>query len=248
MDSEKYIDDTSVSWRQNQTRTITRQCEETGEDFQLTQTLWGNTWFPDIRYCDAVLERKEQEEEDARKALLKKRMQESAEAWMEENVPPIYREELDRSYPINWKAHDKAMQVDGSIILIGNTRKGKTRTAMELLKRYALAGERPIFKTAEAMAGALGEAMSKTRMAHNGLIHQYSKVKILIVDDLGKENMSKRVQSDMFEIFNARFEHKLKTIITTNWVGDALIERYPDKELAKPLIARFREFCEPIRF
>lgn len=229
-------------------RTITRKCLETGKEFELKQTKFGELWFPDIKYCDEVLERMEQEYKEENARQIEEQRRELGDAWIQKNIPPIYHGKPDRSFPINWRSHDKALATNQSMLLIGGTRKGKTRTAMELMKREAYKGMHPEFRTAERMAGSLGEAMGKSRSTHQRLIDHFIQVKMLVIDDLGKENVTERVQSDMFEIFNARFEYKRLTVITTNWKGDALISRYPDKELAKPLIERFREFCEPIMF
>ena len=229
-------------------RTITKKCLETGKEFELKQTKFGELWFPDIKYCDEVLDRMEREFKEEKRTAIKLQRKELAEDWIQKNIPAIYKCKPDRSFPINWKAFDKALACNQSMLLIGKSRKGKTRTAMELMKREAYKGDYPEFKTAERLAGTLGEGMGKSRATHQRLIDHFTKVKILIIDDLGKENITARVQSDMFEIFNSRFEHERLTIITTNWNGDELEARYPDAELAKPLIARFREFCQPITF
>jgi len=231
-------------------RTITKKCLETGKEFELTQTKFGETWFPDIKYCDEVLEvmEKEFEEKVARK---KKELKiEIGNRWIEKNIPPIYLEEINRSKNLNWDSFDKAtnFKAQRSMILVGDTRRGKTRAMMEVVKTMARRGYTPIVQTAERIAINLGTAMSQNRASHQKVMDQYCKAPFLAIDDLGKENVTPRVQSDMFEMFNARFEHQRVTIITTNWVGDKLIARYPDINLARPLIERIREFCQVISF
>jgi DNA replication protein DnaC len=223
-------------------RTITRKCLETGKEFELTQTRFGSIWFPDIKYCDEVLER-ELLEERAREVRRKQAEQEhKKQEWIKANIPPYFMPDLDRSYTnIDWNAMDMATKWSGgSLVLKGDTRKGKTRAIYEIAKNWA--DLFPFIETAERLARMLGSALYKSAKSHEALIRRICDERLVCIDDLGKESVTPRTQADLFEIINYRLEQTLPTIISTNYDGEGLMRRFTDQEMSRPLIARIREF------
>lgn len=230
-----------------QTRVVTRRCEETGKEFKLQQTRYGEIWFPEIKYCDEVLEKFQREERQKQIKERNRLREETRLLWVEENIPYYFKADLDRSHKLDWKAVDQALKwkynyegANESLVLKGETRKGKTRTAYEIAKRNALLF--PYIDTAERIARKLGAGLSESTRLHEKNIRHLCNVKLLCIDDLGKEGVTHRTQTDLFEIINRRLEHNRPTIITTNFDGESLLRRFPDEELARPLIARIREY------
>ena len=232
---------------ETQSRVVTRICEESGKEFELRQTRYGDIWFPEIKYCDDVLQRFADEERREGIAKRNKLREETRQIWIEENIPYYFKAELDRSKELDWKAVDRAIKWEysydsknESMVLKGETRKGKTRSAYEIIKKNALLF--PYIDTAERIARMLGASLSQSTIAHEKNIKHLCRVKLLCIDDLGKESITHRTQTDLFEIINRRLEHNRPTIITTNFDGESLLQRFPDKELSRPLIARLREY------
>ena len=222
-------------------RTVTRKCIESGVEFEVNQTLYGDLWFPEIKYCDEVLERMKKEDDERLRIEAEKKREAEILDWCEDNIPPYYAADLNKSYKLDWPKVEKAIQWNrGNMLLMGKTRRGKTRSVYEIAKKFAHL--KPVIMTAEKLARTLASSLSKSASLHEEKLNELKDTKLLLVDDLGKEGDTKRTQSDFFEIINYRLEQNLPTIVTTNYNGAELLERLPDKELAIPLVARLREY------
>lgn len=224
-----------------QHRKVTRVCKESGVEFELNQTKYGEIWFPEIEYCDAVLERFAKEEKEQIENEKRKRIEEDRKIWIKENIPPYYQSDLDRNADLDWASVDKALKWSKqSMVLKGETRRGKTRSLYEIAKKNAYA--KPYIVTAERLARILGSCLSQSASMHEKTIKQICRQKLLCIDDLGKESVTHRTQADLFEIINHRLEQNKPTIITTNFDSEGLARRFTDQDLAIPLIARIGEF------
>lgn len=223
-------------------RIVTRKCIETGKTFELRQTRYGDVWFPEIKYCDEVLEaHMEQERLDGQRRRQELR-QKAIEAWTEENIPPYFQSPLNRDYEhLDWDSIDRALSWNGeSMALKGATRKGKTRSLYEIAKKNAHLF--PYIETAERLARLLGTSLSESAGKHGKLMWDLRTAKLLCIDDLGKESVTARTQADLFEIVNYRLEQNLPTILTTNYDGKGLSKRYSDSDFGIPLVARISEY------
>lgn len=222
-------------------RTIEKTCKESGEKFTLNQTRYGEVWFPDFEYCDKVMERMERDRLKKEQKIKQDRIKELNQIWIQENIPPYYQSKLDRKADLDWVAVDKALNWNNqSMVLKGETRRGKTRALYEIAKRNA--GIKPVIHTAERLARILGSCLSQSAHAHEKEIKQMCRHRLLCIDDLGKESVTHRTQADLFEIINRRLEHNKPTIITTNFDSEGLARRFTDPDLAIPLIARIGEY------
>lgn len=224
-----------------QHRKVNRVCKESGELFEINQTKYGEIWFPEIHYCDSVLERFAKEEKEQLAIEKNARVAEQKSLWIKENIPPYYQDQLDRDKSLDWGAVEKALSHSKqSMVLKGETRRGKTRVLYEIVKKNAHLT--PYIQTAERLARILGSCLSQSPRLHEKNIKMICRQKLLCIDDLGKENVTQRTQTDLFEIINHRLEQNLPTIITTNFDSEGLAKRFTDQDLAIPLIARIAEF------
>lgn len=66
----------------------------------------------------------------------------------------------------------------------------------------------------------------------------------LILDDFGKERLTSRMASDLFAVIDERSTARRPTIISTNFNGSALLERFEnrDKETGIALIRRLKDY------
>lgn len=236
--------DYSYSHQFPKTRTVIRKCEESGVEFELEQSLFGDTWFPEIKYCDEVLEKHMKAEREERLRIHKAEQKAKIDKWIKDNVPPYFQEDLNSKFDLDWNAMDKVKKYDPqdrrSLVLKGYTRRGKTRAMYEICKNHAYLF--PVIFTAERLARMLGGCLSESASKHEKALQGICKAKLVCIDDLGKEGVTPRTQADLFEIINYRIEHQLPTIITTNFDSQGLDERFKDKQLSAPLIARIAEF------
>lgn len=133
-----------------------------------------------------------------------------------------------------------------SLIFYGDTRTGKTRAMFEILKREWDRKTHPTFYTATALARAINQSFEDRN--HSRLIDRLIRCPLLALDDVGKERMTSRMQTDLFEIIDARTAAGRPTIMTTNFTGDSIHTRLEDSDTRAPLVARLREFFRSINF
>ena len=80
-------------------------------------------------------------------------------------------------------------------------------------------------------------------------IEKYSKIPMLIIDDLGKERPSEWTLEKLFTIVNNRYENNLPIIITTNYNKEKLRKRLLcnyNEEIVDSIISRLYEMCRGI--
>lgn len=130
----------------------------------------------------------------------------------------------------------------GNLLLHGVTRLGKSRTAWEICKRLDARGVQVKVLTMRDIEFQLQEGFQKGdwhRVVDRWCNHQF-----LFIDDLGKEKLTERSQSCLFQIVDERSANKRATLITTNYDGETLKAKFPDPETGAAFVARLREFYD----
>jgi DNA replication protein DnaC len=138
-----------------------------------------------------------------------------------------------------------------SLMLYGQTRTGKTRVAMLLLRRLL---------EAKIMVGCLWpEQLSAVKQSHETLelIHKWGRYDVLLMDDcLLNGAADDRVTSWLKNLVDYRMRHKRHHIITTQIGGDDYEEAAKkfsegtkaDSARIKALLARIREVTRTVPF
>lgn len=105
-----------------------------------------------------------------------------------------------------------------SLILQGETGCGKSYMAAALTHDLWTQGTRWIqYKNSGALDRELRDAiLGKSEKSETEILDALSSADILVVDDLGVETISERVQRQYYEIINNRYNNHLPIIITTN--------------------------------
>lgn len=141
---------------------------------------------------------------------------------------------------MNWTPSDGR-----GLLLHGETGAGKTRLVWLLLTRLVMRGIVPLYFPADQLARSLSGSYAQ-KHGHDALIEKLFRRRVVVLDDLGKEKPTARLEEDVYAIVRERTDNLRPLIITTNFVGDGLVARYSDPEMGKPLVRRLREFCETI--
>lgn len=130
-----------------------------------------------------------------------------------------------------------------SVILHGLTGSGKSRAAWLLANHYFFSEypRRPLFMNPRRLDSWLVGSFSESVKQHEINVQKMCDAGLLVIDDLGKERLTPRMETDIFSVIDDRISRKLPTIITTNYNGRSLLERFPNKETGVALIRRFRE-------
>ncbi len=163
-----------------------------------------------------------------------------------DRIPPIYRDtvyeqltEDAQQYASGWNPMSDPRK--HSLIITGKSRTGKSRTAAYIAERLALENKAEVeFMTMFDLERAIEEGI--TGGTHSKQIGRIIRVPYLVLDDIGKEMLTKRVASDLFAIIDGRVSYKRTTIITTQHTGTEIASRFNDRTLGDAIVARLREF------
>lgn len=129
-----------------------------------------------------------------------------------------------------------------SILLHGTTGTGKTRTAWLIFNRlwYNNFPEKAVWLPMRKLEMAIEKGFDDHK--HGKVLDYFCTVPLLAFDDLGKERLTPRMESDLFAIIDERTSNLRPTIITTNYNGTTLLDRFNNKETGEALLRRLREY------
>jgi DNA replication protein DnaC len=166
--------------------------------------------------------------------------------------PAIYQG-TDENYPgFDKTAYSKAMAYEfkngRGLVLAGESRSGKTRSAFSVVKREFMSGRSVKY----LMASSFG--LWNKDISRHGLKRWESEVKkpsILFIDDVGKaitgDGRGDYAESQFWAILETRFAHALPVLMTIQQSGEQMKERMSG-EVGTAFIERIREFCDQIGF
>ncbi len=133
-----------------------------------------------------------------------------------------------------------------SLLLHGTTGCGKTRVAWSVFNRLWLESF-PLdaqFLPMRKVDGLIEKGFDDRD--HGGVIEYLIEVPLLVLDDLGKERMTQRLESDLFAIIDERTANNRVTIITTNYTSQGLQERFSNAETGPAFIRRLKDYFQAI--
>ena len=142
----------------------------------------------------------------------------------------------------------KTHEISG-VLFQGKTGRGKTYASCALLMRH--------LQTGLGDFATMNNILNRVRSAYSSgenpdeIFGRYRGTKLLVIDDLGKENVSPDSIMRIYELLDARINNELPTIITTQFTNNELLQRYSnkvnDREMASAVLSRLTEFM-PIVF
>ena len=146
----------------------------------------------------------------------------------------------------NRAVYKKAQQVcvDGetNILLTGNTGTGKTYLLTACANLCAEHNKSVLLLTAYTVNSMFLEAHLSDIHTHHEIIDSLVDVDVLLIDDLGTENVYKNVTAEyMFSVLNERIARKKQTFISTNLTLADIRERY-DERIFSRLVDQSRTF------
>ena len=146
-------------------------------------------------------------------------------------------------------ANEVLLRKSKSLIITGNVGTGKTHIAASIAN-YLIQNEvRVIFGTLINLLGEVKDTYKNDGKTESDIIEKYSKVPLLIIDDLGKEKPSEWTLEKLFTIINNRYENNLPVVITTNYNREQLRERLANNQnyiIADSIISRLYQMCAGI--
>lgn len=160
--------------------------------------------------------------------------------------PKLYQEIIENSdaIPLKMRALADKYNMNKGLVIHGPSGTFKTTTLWLIVKNLWIRHNiRATFKAATELAREVAVSFDK-KNGYEDLIQNVSTCVFLVIDDLGKERMTPRVEEAFFEIFNLRLEAKRPILCSTNFVGDGLAERFIDPETAKAFLRRIRDYMD----
>jgi len=129
-----------------------------------------------------------------------------------------------------------------SLILHGESGTCKSRAAWMLFNRLWLKHypAKSLFLQMRRFEGLIEKGFDDRD--HGKVLDILISCPVLVLDDLGKERLTQRLESDLFAVIDERTANLKTTIITTNYTGDKLLERFQNKETGVALVRRIRDY------
>ena len=180
----------------------------------------------------------------------------TAEGLVDSTVPPampaLFRDtEVSRLHPSIQKAVEWKPEGDKSgLLLHGTTGIGKTRAIWEIIRKQWVESakrDRQLayqFLTMRKIEGMIEKGFDDRQ--HARMLEGLIELPFLVIDDFGKERLTQRMASGLFAIIDERSTAKRPTIISTNYNGTTLLERFDsrDIETGKALIRRLKDYYQ----
>jgi hypothetical protein len=143
---------------------------------------------------------------------------------------------------INWEPSEKPF-----LLLHGTTGAGKSRTAWLIFNRIwsRQFPDKAVWLPMRKLEAAIERGFDDHK--HGQVLDYFCTVPLLVLDDLGKERLTARMESDLFGIIDERSQNLRATIITTNYNGNSLLERFGNQETGQAFLRRLREFSTAVQ-
>lgn len=127
-------------------------------------------------------------------------------------------------------AKDVCLSGESNVLICGNTGSGKTYLLTACANLCTANSKSVLFVTAYTLNGMLLDAHLSDLATHQAIMDSLVDVDVLLIDDLGTENVYKNVTAEyFFSVLNERIARKKQTFISTNLSLQDLRERYDER-------------------
>ncbi len=157
---------------------------------------------------------------------------------------PMLSLSLRRAYEF---AMEFAHKPAGWLLLTGAYGCGKTHLAAAIANRLVEQGQKVLFVVVPDLLDYLRTTYRPdSRVSYDERFEAIRAAPVLILDDLGTENLTPWAREKLFQIFNYRYNARLPTVITTNRpleeIDQRVRSRLLDKDLCKVWIILAPDF------
>ena len=132
------------------------------------------------------------------------------------------------------------------LIITGKSGVGKTHLATAILNKLTEKNMLVLMGRLILLLDVIKDTFKDFSSKEKDIIELYSKVDMLIIDDLGTERISSWALEKLYTIIENRNENKLPIIVTTRFNKESLLDRFSqseDEELSEAVIQKLYQFC-----
>jgi hypothetical protein len=167
----------------------------------------------------------------------------------EDLCPPIYRDTDPARLPNRVKFDEVQAWAYGpkGLILMGRTRRGKTRAAWKLLERLHKANRRIAAFSPMDLKRAVAWAWQDGNDTYE-FVSRLHYSDVLFFDDLDTIKFTESVEETIYDAFEYRSAYGKPVIVTCNQSGDELARRLNSSGRGAKIVERMREFCDVVNF
>lgn len=149
----------------------------------------------------------------------------------------IDREQIDDLLTLNF------LDERANVVLVGNNGLGKTMIAQNIAHAALMRGVSTRFIKASDMLNELVECDGS--LARRRALNKYSRIGLLVLDEIGYMNYDNRFADLLYEVISARYQ-KCSTVVTTNKVFDEWKDIFPNAACVVTLVDRLVHRAETI--
>lgn len=203
-------------------------------------------------------EKKEREEQERREKELHARREKIKKIFSDSGIEKRFRNrtfknfEIDKDNQTSFKNakiyaenFDKFKETGEGIYFSGNNGTGKTHLAVAIALELINQGIPVICMTSIKLLQEIRRTYDKDRnVSEYEILKAYKEVDLLVIDDLGQENITDWSLAMLYDIINDRYERCLPTIVTTNLSDKNLIRAWSLRTndwTAKAIVSRLHE-------
>ena len=134
------------------------------------------------------------------------------------------------------------------LLLTGKSGAGKSRTLFQVMERCLDYQIFPTYYPAEGLARKISDSWNR-RGALEILVNDLIRTPVLVLDDLGQERLTARVEESWYAIIRGRCENRKPLLLTTMYDDQVLAQRFTNNlEQGLAIVRRLREYTTPIPF
>jgi DNA replication protein DnaC len=149
----------------------------------------------------------------------------------------VDREQIEDLFTLSF------LEERANVILIGNNGLGKTMIAQNLAHSALMRGVGTRFIKASDMLNELVECDGS--LARRRCLNKFSRVGLLVIDEVGYMNYDNRFADLLYEVISARYQ-KFSTVVTTNKVYDEWKDIFPNAACVVTLVDRLVHRAETV--
>jgi DNA replication protein DnaC len=163
--------------------------------------------------------------------------------------PPLYRDTVLERLPHKHKFEEvqKWSYGPAGLIVLGASRRGKTRSVWKLLERLHFEGKEIIAFTPMKLKLEVARVWQDAETAEEW-IYSLHRADVLFFDDLDTVKFTEAVEETIYDVFEYRPAHGKPVIATVNQSGAQLARRMNANGRGVKIVERMREYCEVVNF